>query len=176
MYTKTTTEPMSIDSKTSEAIDTEITATIALMKRCSVSDTTTNSETNTTPTIDMDVDTAASETAQISEKMEIDTATPAPERSDVQMLDCVPMPQHKRLALLAGGDARHRALSLQHKTLAPCIHRGRAQLAQRPSGLRGTAGQRQSRLASAAMQILEAVGDFALARDVVRDVEMGGGE
>jgi hypothetical protein len=167
MYTKPT-ERMSIDSKASEAIDTDMTATIALLKRCSVSDTNTTTvpESKATPTIDMDVDTPANEMAQTSEKMEIDPSIP--ERSDVHMSDCAPRPQQRRLALLAGADA----MSL-HRVLAPCIHRSRAQFAQRPLGLRSTGMQRQSRLASAAMQILEAMGGFAC--DIARDVEMDAG-
>jgi hypothetical protein len=178
MYTKTT-ERMSIGSKTSEAeaIAADITATIALMKSCNVSgdshsdtnnNTTTISESKATPTIDIDVDTATNEPAQPSEKMEIDLSIS--ERKDVKMSDCAPRPQHKRLAHLAGVEARARALSLQHKTLAPCMYRSR------PLGLRSAAGQRQSRLASAAMQILETVGDLALTRDIARDEVMGGGE
>jgi hypothetical protein len=174
MCTKTN-ERMSIDSKTisAEAIAADMTATIALLKRCSVSDTNTTTNTTTvpeskaTPTIDMDVDTATNETAQTSEKMmEIDPSIP--ERSDVRMSDCAPRPQQRRLALLAGVDA----MSL-HRVLAPCIHRSRAQSAQRPLGLRSKGMQRQSRLASAAMQILRAMGDFAC--DVARDVEMDAG-
>jgi hypothetical protein len=172
MYTKTNEERPSIGSKTSDTMDmdADLSATIAMMKSCSVSESTTAPESKATHHISTTVDTPTTSMAHPSEKMEIDTSIL--ERSAVHKSNRAPRPQHKRLARLAGGDARFRAISL-HKTLAPLIHRGRAQPVQRPSsGLRSAAGKRDP-LEIAAMQVLEATGGFACDGVGQADLEAG---